>query len=100
MKHPDTEKWYKKYVCKIDGGATCCLDTGIKLYTIIDSSGFEFASRKTKKQAWKVAYEQLTNANFICDECADHYGGHMPAGHVATYHIAECSICGEKKTVN
>jgi hypothetical protein len=48
---------------------------------------------------YKYAGKNLNDAEYICQPCAERYGGHWPAGHVATWHSGTCDICAKKKGV-
>lgn len=37
--------------------------------------------------------------SWICTECAYRHGGTMPEGHLATWHIGTCGVCGKEKEV-
>jgi hypothetical protein len=36
--------------------------------------------------------------SWVCVDCGLKYG-RTPEGHVATYHIGKCDVCGEEKAV-
>ena len=37
---------------------------------------------------------------YICSECAISLGGEWPKNHIATCHIAMCSLCREEKSLS
>ena len=37
--------------------------------------------------------------DLVCDDCAYERGACIPFGHLSTYHIGICGLCGETKEV-
>jgi len=37
--------------------------------------------------------------HLVCSDCANEAGGQMPEGHLATWHVELCPVCGEVKPV-
>ena len=36
---------------------------------------------------------------WVCDDCAKSAGGKWPRGHLGTFHLGRCGVCGEMKDV-
>jgi len=41
----------------------------------------------------------LDDISYLCAECAEELGGVWPKDHCATFHVAECNVCGEEKSL-
>jgi len=48
----------------------------------------------------EVAMDSLKEyPDWTCDDCAKKYGDKWPEGHLATYRVGTCDVCGKKKFV-
>ena len=42
---------------------------------------------------------EIPDGGSICTPCADGLGGRWPEGHLATWSLGRCSVCGKTKSV-
>lgn len=48
----------------------------------------------------KLKIKPTITESYLCSDCAMKNGAIWPEGHAATFHVSDCDICGEEKSLS